>query len=324
MKPDEMGQPTIIVPYPGPSSVAGFQDIFVYLRPETNGVIAESTILRVVKSANVHGDAMKLIFLANIPGEFIVENHIVEQFYSVRLHFAVHGGNAFTPSMRERFSRHFSIPFSEAKIYGAFRALQEFDMQPEELFKVWVAETDLMHLNGQIVKKIKDIYVVNYDIPALIHKNSRQTDIAVMIFRTSYGYPEVKALVANMHKALCDINILSAQFDASRAFHFSKGPLEQVMDGIAYLYPATGKKLHLANFTFATWLQEQGFDISILKSLLLNPIVTWKDEQGNGHEDNVFNLTLYDDYATALCKLRAIVHQHDCIHHGTFLEAIPI
>lgn len=319
MKSDELGLPTIIVPYPG-AAEAGSQDIFMYLRPETNGVLAESTILKVVKAANSGEHRMDLVFLANFPGEFIAENHVVEQYYALKLHFAVMGRSVFTENMRQRFSQWFGVSFDEAEVIGAFRALELLGKEPEELFDTWVPEQDVCLINGQCIKKIAGWYVVNYDIPALIHKNSKNTDIAVMVFRGKVDYETVKGLVKDMHKALCDAGILNPQFDAARAFHYSKGPFEQILDGIAYLSVDRKMRLKLSDFTYANWLLERGVGPSDICRVLLNPIVEVQTPDGKVSEVNFLHYTLFDDYETAFAKFRTIIHQVEMIHHGPLLQ----
>ena len=322
MKPDEQGLPTIIVPYPGPSIEPGVHDIFVYLRPETNGVLAESTILKVIKAANGDQPAMQLIYLANYPGEFIVEHQIVEQYYSLKFHFAVVGKNAFTQGMKQRFAEWFKVPFETAEIVGAFRALEIMHKEPEELFGTWVAEQDVCVINGQCIKKIGELFVVNYDIPALIHKNSKNTDIAVMVFRCQQPYEKVKSLVVDMHKALCAAGILSPQFDPSRAFHWSKGPFEQILDGISYLSVVKSLGLKLDDFTYAKWLLGQGITPDELGRLLMNPVVEIQHEDGRVTEENFLQYTQYDTFESALVKFKSIVRRLDMIHHAPLIQTI--
>ncbi len=322
MKPDELGLPTIIVPYPGPASEPGEQDIFVYLRPETNGVLAESTILKVVKAANGDQGTMKLIFLANYPGEFIVDHKIVEQYYSLKFHFAVVGKNAFTDGMKQRFTEWFKTPFEQADIIGSFRALEVLHKEPEELFATWVAEQEVCVINGQCIKKIGEQFIINYDIPALIHKNSKNTDIAVMVFRCKQPYDKIKSLVVDMHKALCVAGILSPQFDPSRAFHWSKGPFEQVLDGISYLYPVKSIGLKLGDLTFAKWLLEQGVNVDELGCLLMNPIVEIEDPDGRIREENFLFSTQYLSFEEALAKFKSVIQRVEMIHHGPLIQSI--
>lgn len=320
MKAEEREHPTIILPYPGASDEPNSQDIFVYLRPETNGVLAESTILKVVKAANEGVPHLKLIFLANFPGGFIVENHVVEQYYALKLHFAVMGKSVFTESMKHRFFQWFKVPFEEADIIGSFRALELLGKEPEELFDTWVHEQDVCLINGQCIKKIGTWYVVNYDIPALIHKNSKNTDIAVMVFRCKVPYEQVKELVQEMHKALCAAGILNPRFDAARAFHYSKGPFEQILDGITYLSADRQLNLRLADFTYARWLMEQGLDGREICSLLMNPVVEIQHANGNVTEENFLHYTQFDDFETGLRKYRSIIHRVEMIHHGPLIQ----
>jgi hypothetical protein len=322
MKSDELGLPTIIVPYPGPAEEEGVQDIFVNLRPETNGVIAESAILKVVKAANKTQDAMKLIYLANYPGEFIVAHKIIEQYYSLRFHFAVHGKAAFTPSMKRRFSDWFQLDYEQAPLVGSFEAIEILGVQPEELFEIWVAEKDVVFINGQLIKKIGKLYVINYDIPALLHKNSKNTDIAVMIFRTKLAYPEVKSLVYDMNQALCGIGVLNPQFDAARAFHYSKSPFEQILDSISFLFTASNEKLGLADFTFSRWLLSMGYTEEAIIDLLRNPLVSYRKKDARPAEDNLFLLSQLKSYKETLSIMQSIEHQHRLISHGPLFDKI--
>lgn len=320
MNPDINALPTIIIPYPGATSDPLMQDIFVFLRPETNGVLAESAILKVVKAANGSHKYLDLVFLANFPGEFIVENHVVEQFYGLKLHFSVMGKNAFTENMKLRFSQWFAVPFEDADIIGSFRAVEVLGLEPEALFATWVPESDVCVINGQCIKKIGTHFVVNYDIPALIHKNSKNTDIAVMVFRCSVSYDHVKQLVQEMHESLCLAGILNPKFDASRAFHFSKGPFEQIRDGIAYITSDRRLDLKLEDLSFARYLMDRGIERREICELLINPIVEVQNMDGTITEEHFLQYTQFDDYETALQKYRSIIHRVEMIHHYPLIQ----
>ncbi|WP_053335725.1 hypothetical protein [Salinispira pacifica] len=322
MTADKLGLPTIIVPYPGPSSEWGVQDIFVYLRPETNGVLVESTMLKVIKSAEEYSSAMKLVYMANFPGEFILKNNIIEQYYALKLHFAVMGRRAFTPSMINRFNRYFHKDFQDCEVLGAFNAIHHLHMEPEELFHTWVAEEDIAVIEGQTVKKIDDIFVVNYDIPALLHKNNKETDIAVMVFRTKLGYSHVRGLVRTMHRALVDGGIINPKFDPSRAFHYSKGPFEQIMDGIGYLFTQNREKIGIEDFTFGNYLINRGIDRDLICGSLMNPVVGIEDDDGKIREVNLLQHTSGMDYSEAYSALKRVRYQTIFIHHGPLLQSI--
>ena len=116
---DNDSEPKVLIPYPGPDASGNVQDIFVYLRPETNGVLVESTLLKVVKECRAAGVEISLIYLANIPGEFILGHHIVERHYAQKFYFAVHGKNAFTPAMKARVESFLSARLSSGSMTNA-------------------------------------------------------------------------------------------------------------------------------------------------------------------------------------------------------------
>lgn len=324
MNADALGLPTVIIPYPGPcDNPDSCQDIFVYLRPETNGMIAESTIFKVIQAANEHQSVMKLIYLANIPGEFIVERRIVEQYYALRLHFSVLGAKAFTADMSRRFSLWSGQAFESAPLIGGFDAVSELGMSAEELFSTWVPETDLITLNGQLIKKIDGRFVVNYDIPALMHKNSKKTDIALMIFRTELDYDRIRALIAGMHTALCAAGVLDPQYDAARAFHFSRSPLDQLLDGLCYLDQVSDCRCGLEGLTFYRWLAARNFPESRILSLLKNPIARLASLNGGQPvEENLFSLARWCSYAQTLALLQSVVEQQHLVNHAPILDKL--
>ena len=104
-------KPRILVPYVGPSDDENVQDIFLYMRPETNGVLGESAIVRVIENLPHYHSAIKLIYMANLPGEFMCHEKIIEHHYSVKIYFAKQGKEAFTPYMRQAFTCFFGCGF---------------------------------------------------------------------------------------------------------------------------------------------------------------------------------------------------------------------
>ena len=82
---EALHSPSILVPYPGPDSAPDALDVFVYLRPETNGVAVESTVLKVVRECRGRESDIDLVYMANVPGSHIVRRRIVERHYSLRL-----------------------------------------------------------------------------------------------------------------------------------------------------------------------------------------------------------------------------------------------
>ena len=301
--------PQVLVPYPGLDADPSTQDIFVYMRPETNGVVGEREVLRVIEKYPQYKVDLHLVYLANIPGEFIVRNHIVERHYAVKMSFAVHGKRLFTERMKERFREHFDTEFASAPIIGAFEALDRLDVRAEELFSQWVDEPDILVVDGQTVKRVGAFFVVNYDIPALIHKNNRNTDIAVMLFRTQMGYQDFLSLTSKMRQGFIDRGMLGTQGSVSRVFHYSKSPVEQILDGLGYLYSSDGRRIPMRELSFAAFLLQHDVSEAQIGGLLDNPIATFETSRGR-IEDSVIAYTRNESYERALEKIRTMVSQY--------------
>lgn len=302
-------QPQVLVPYPGPDADPDIQDIFVYMRPETNGVVGEGEVLKVIEDCPQYKVDLNLVYLANIPGEFIAANHIVERHYAVKMSFAVHGKTLFTQRMRERFSDHFGVDVETAPIIGAFEALERLDVRAEDLFQQWVDEPDMLVLNGQSVKRVGAFYVVNYDIPALIHKNNKNTDIAVMLFRSHTSYEYFLSLTAKMREGFIKRGMLDTRGHVSRVFHYSKSPVEQILDGRGYLYGRDGSAISIDRLSFAAYLRQHGVTQAEIEGILANPIAEFDTPRGIV-EDHVVGYTRNDSYPEALRKLRSMVSQY--------------
>ncbi len=303
------GNPSVLIPYPGVGGDPDVQDIFVYLRPESNGVLVESVMLKVIQKNPEYKKRIFLVYLANLPGEFIMRNHIIEEHYSLKLKFAVLGKKFFTQAMREAFSRRFGTAFGEAKIVGSFEALRLLSMTPSDLFRRWVPDGDFGIVNGQTIKKIGDMYVVNYDIPALLHMKNREKDIAVMIFRTTLAYGEFRGIVAMMETALVESRILSPGVPACRVFHYSKGPFEQILDGIGYLYTPDAVHIPPEDLPFSRYLMSRSVEFSVIRGILKNPIILYRGADGVLREDNIYSYTQEETFEGAFRKLGTVEAQ---------------
>lgn len=308
MSKNKIQQPSVLIPYPGPCKNSQSHDIFFYLRPETNGVRTESTLLRVIQKSE-YKDKIEMIYLANLPGSFIVRNHIVEEHYSVKYYFSKHGKKSFTPHMIEEFESYFHTDFAHSAIVGSFEALSVLGTTEEELFKHWVPVSDLLVIDGQTIKKIENVFVVNYDIPALLHKNNSSTDIAVMIFRSTLPSAIFQQMVREMENALVREEILSPQVPFSHAFHYSKSPFEQILDAIGYLYAPDGSHVHLENVSFCCYLIERGLTPAEIAGCIRYPIMQFRSEHGEIIEQDLLYYTFEDSYHDAYCKLFQSISQ---------------
>ena len=292
-------QINILVPYKASEDVAAVQDIFVYLRPETNGMLTESVLFGVLRGSKTYSSHTRMVYLANIPGEFLVEHRIVEEHYRLKLEFARKGRELFTPSMIERFEARFKEDFDRAPVLGAFQFIERTGMDEEELFNIWVDESDFMVLNGQTVKHWKGMYIVNYDIPALLHRSSCGTDIAVFLLRSTLSSREFRDMIRDMEASLRVAGILEKNKPSSRVFHYSKGPFEQLLDAKGFLYNPDGSHVPLEKLSFYRFLTARGVTKSNIEGILDYPIMMFPGRGGKTIEENVFTYTAGMSYAEA-------------------------
>ena len=306
---DDRGRPTVLLDYSGVDDDPAVEDIFVYVRPETNGVEIESRLLRVIKHCPAYRNGLDLVYMANLPGEYILDRHIVERHYAHKLFFAVHGAPSFTPEMRDEFERRSRSPFRSDCVLGGYQALKILGMTPEELFGIWVDDDSMITVAGQTLKRIENYWVIGYDIPALLHKNTRNTDIAVMLFRSRVGYPYFVELVERMYEQIIDDGLVDRRIPRSRLFHYSRSPFEQVLDGSGYLIRSDGSPAGLDDLTFARYLDRHGVPDRSIRGILRHPMFLWRPPNGERYEHDIYGETEHFSYPDALARLEEAVGQ---------------
>ena len=302
-------KPTVLIPYGGRCTDYRCHDVFVYLRPEANGVEVESTLFRVVKTNPEYKDSVKLVYLANIPGDFIVKNRIVEEYNASQLYFISRGKDGFPPHMRNIFDSYFHGPIDDADIIRPFEALKRFGMDYNELFSLRVPLSQMLIVNGQTIKCFEGCYILNYDIPAILHKNNNKTDIAAMIFRTRLGYNRIHNLIDDMGDALKEAGILHSQKPLSRIFHYSKGPFDQIRDALGHLYTPEDEHVPVEELTFCSFLMKSGFSTREIIGAIRNPIVRIRVKSGRVAENYLFALAANETFEGAMDKFSRIDSQ---------------
>ncbi len=292
-------RPNVLIPYTGPCFTEGYQDFFMYLRPESNGVLVESTMLGVIQRNPLYKAGCGLVYLANLPGEFIQRHRIVESHYALKLYFTKYGKAAFTPWMRSAFQTYYGVSFEEADIVGAFEALDRLGIDEEALFRLWVATEDVLYIHGQCVKRKGDLFIVNYDIPALLHKNTTNTDIAVMILRVAMERIDFYRMLGDIQKALTEKGMVGPTTPLGRVFHHSKGPFEQILDALGYLYDTSGNHISLKRISFCDYLL--GREVSMYRILhaVRKPLMMFRTESGILEERNLITATYNCSYSQA-------------------------
>ena len=303
-----MKQPSLLVPYAGPDASGDTFDVYMYLRPETNGVLTESVIMKTIVNDSRWKEAVKLVYLANYPGDFIQTRHLIEHHYRLKITFARYGGRVFTPGMRAEFERKFHQEFEEDKVMGAFDALVYTDLDEEALFSYRVHEEEMLVSLGQNIKRYRDIWIVNYDIPAILHRNTFKTDIAVMVFRVNLEWMEFNKLVDMMSRHMVEAGVLAPDTAPSRAFHHSKSPWEQLLDGIDYLWGVNVSDGGAEDdISFGAFMMSRGFSRNQLKDAIRRPLVVYEDDAGNKREGNIFELSSGMNYRDAEVAWKKVV-----------------
>lgn len=310
-----MREPSLLKSYPGPDPSGDTFDAYLYLRPETNGVVTESTLMKVVVSNERWHQGMKLVYLANYPGDFIQTRHLVEHHYRVKIAFARSGGRAFTPGMRETFENRFEEEFPEDRVMGAFDALDYWGIGEEELFDFRVPPEDMLVALGQNVKRRGDRWIVNYDIPAILHRNTFETDIAVMVFRVSLEWDEFRDVILAMGQALVDAGVMAPMVPPSRVFHYSRSPFEQILDGIDFLWGVDISDGGAEDdISFGAYLMEKGVNRETIQEAVGRPLVEWRGDDRKIREGNLLEMTAGKRYDEA----------YDIWRRVTGLLSIPV
>ncbi len=283
--------PTIVIPFAGACDSSKCQDIFVYLRPESNGIAVESALMKGVSKVSDWQNNINLVYLANLPGDFLNAKGVVEEHYQSRIKFAKRGKSLFTPYMARIFESHYKAGFEDAKILGSFAALSILGLDEDELFSLWIPKDDMLIVNDQTIKRVGKYYIVNSDIPSILHKNNAKTDIAVMIFRTILWGEEFYNVILKMTEVLLDEGILHSHSQFSHVFHYSKGPFEQILDAVGFLYDSTGNHLPLKNIRFYNYLLEKGLTAEEIKHFVRQPLLQFEGKDGNIEEKSIFHVT---------------------------------
>ena len=305
--------PSVLVPYPGASPNPHTQDIFLFMRPETNGVLGEKAILKTIGTCEEYKKKIRLVYMANISSESLISDHVYEQYYALRIHFATRGNEIFTPYMKDAFSAHYNSDFKSSYVIGAFDALREFDMIPKELFNIRVPKEDTCVINGQVITKYQDAFIVNYDIPEMLHLRSLKYDIAAMCFRMDLPYEYFYSLIAKMKESLIAEGVTSTHDTTWSAFHYSRGPFDQIRDGASFLFAPNGQKVPLKDISFVHYLQQKGVGLSTITHLTVNPIVTIaEDSSADSQEVSIVEYTRGKSYESAYHTLNSVL-AHSCI-----------
>lgn len=302
--------PTVVIPYETECRTEMCQDVCVYLRPEANGIQVESVMMRTIQTSDFYRERVKLVYLANLPGGFIGRRRIIEKHYHLKIKFATRGRGLFTDFMKRRFSEYFGVPFEKAEIWGSFEVMKRKDYTRTGLFDIWVPQEKMLFLNGQTIKQVGDVFIINYDIPAILMKNHIDTDMAVMILRTDLNPKEVHGLMMRMVDSLKSQGLVTRGESFTRVFHYSRSPFEQILDGIGFLYDPDGGHVPLKGINFYAYLLSRGLTDGEIKKIIQYPIFNFRGDDGEYYEKTIYTASYgmgYDDAYQTLVSARGQV-----------------
>ena len=308
MKPQEEKQqkppgPSVLVPYAGTDKSGESIDIFLCLRPESNGMNVESILLKVIRNNRFYSENVKLVFFANFPGNYIISGRLIEHHYSYKISSAEKGKKSFTENMINMFESYFSDNFNSAEITGPYKAMELLGLDEAELFNLWVPEKDFFSIYGNTIKKYKGIYIINYDIPFLLQNNSPESDIAVMLFRVSFTWKNFSEMIKEMERCLEEEGFVDRRKPAARVFHYTKSPFEQIIDSQEYLLT---ESISPDNISFLAYLKDKNISPETALNILENPVV--KAKTGNSIEENsIFEFTRGMNYPEAAGFMKNLI-----------------
>jgi hypothetical protein len=174
-------------------------------------------------------------------------------------------------------------------------------MTEQGLFEVWVEDRGFTKIHQQSIKLVGGLYVVNYDIPALLRPDGHATDVFTMILRCLAPWPRIHELIDRMCAGLEAAGITSARRPPSRVFHASTGPFMQVLDGTCYVYSPSADAVAAEELSFGAWLARSGVNASVLEGALREPIMRFRTPAGVV-ERHLFDHTLECSFSEALAR----------------------
>ena len=303
-----MRRPTIVLPYTGPSEDPAIQDIFLLLRPEINGVFGERSILRIIGSQPEYKQRIRLVYFANIPNDVFTHSGHFEAYYAQKLHFAFNGKRAFSPDMQKQFSEFFNVDFDVTPILTPFEAQHALRIDSEELFNIWVEDSDNLSIYGQTIKRYQGHYIINYDMPALLRRARIQSDFAVMLFRMELPYEYFNDLSQKIWESLRNDGLVHEHRRLERSFHYSRSPFDQIRDALCFLYTAPETSATLPEISFSNFLLHKGMRDEQIKYFTMYPLVSIQNEIAQ-HEVSLWEEAKNRTFTQAYELLQQVISQ---------------
>ncbi|MDA3900465.1 MAG: hypothetical protein PF637_08095 [Spirochaetes bacterium] len=209
--------------------------ISLFVRPESNRVDYEALIAQGMKGIGTP------FFMANYNGEVISKRHIVLNHYFLHYLFALHGKEEVLkyPEFSEAFQNKFRISVKDAHVLGSFEYLQsEYNdrFDEESLFHFYANEKDFLLFHGNSIKRINGIFVVNYDIPAILKSYTEKSNILIFSICCCNGHT-IDQLNYSLFTKFSEAGILPGKKSpipwynqVRRIYHISSNHIEAMFD----------------------------------------------------------------------------------------------
>ncbi len=257
-------KPDVIIPYIQTDSPMNPLTV-VYVRPQTNKLNYETAIIKGVQD---FGD---IIYLANLNGKLFIKNALILEHYSTQYIFSIYAKHEIAkyPEMIDKFESHFKVKFDEANIIGSFDALLSLNIDSETLFNTMVDDCDFLRMYEQTIKKIDNLYIVNYDIPAIIKKYDPESNIFVVAAR----FKDKNLKIEELNQAIFDNlknNMSTPIIDEDkykhmewwekvrRTYHISGNNIAACFDMIDFVYNTKGNNVTFDEIPFTHSLISKG------------------------------------------------------------------
>jgi hypothetical protein len=246
-----------------------------YVRPESNRVVYESEIAKAIKQR------MEILYIANLNGRLFTEGGILRSHYASQFRFAEDPRTELEayPEVAAAFEAHFGLPAGHADIRGSLQGLEDLGLSPERLFTSIVPDSDFLAAFGQTFKRIGGVFIVNYDLPALIARYRPDANVFVLCARrTTAGDSFYAELNRSIYEAIisrpdtpllfgAELEGLGWEAMVRRTYHVSTGRLMAMLDMSEFVFVEPTRRLDVAATPLGRALVEgQGLPAELLRA----------------------------------------------------------
>jgi hypothetical protein len=256
----------------------------IYVRPESNEIHYEKAI---ILGINPFGD---VIYLANLNGRLFIRDALILEHYASQYKFAIYGKEEIEKyhEMVIEFENYFNTDFDCAKIIGSFDAILKLNISDEELFNFMVEKKDFFKFYGQTIKKIKDFYVVNYDMPAILKRYTPSTNVFALSIRLKNENIDFSDINQSIFDQLTQDNtpiisgneliLLDWNEKIKRTYHISRNHIMAMFDMLDFIIKTNNTHIDCYDTPLGKILIDQyGYTSGDLLKIKQNPLVYIND-----------------------------------------------